>query len=220
MFGFFKKKQPQTASGKPVRLYPLSSDLTDAALVDFICRVFSESKPVVGALFLVALENLSVYYAVFHKSVQDSKEYPASMDGMTAFILDAHAEHQGTSLDNEINSRRWFYLYVAALLTVAQTRARAKPELWEAIAEVWILLMPGARALRATLDGTSLWKPNEVDFFDEVKTEDDGEKFVESVLLPSEIRYHKKLLEWRERDLPQDIRDELARMDKFIRGEE
>lgn len=79
--------------------------------------------------------------------------------------------------------------------------------------------MPGARALRSTIDRTSIWKPTEVDFFNEVRTEDDGEKFIETILIPNEIRYHKKLMEWHERDLPQDIRDELARMDKMIRGE-
>jgi len=63
-------------------------------------------------------------------------------------------------------------------------------------------------------------RANEVDFFADVKTEEYGEKFVESVLLPSELRCHPKLIAWQERDLPKDVRDDLARMAKLIRGEE
>lgn len=220
MFNILKKKPSTPADPpKPAREYPLAADLSDAALLESLHRVFSENDKVVAALFLVALANLPVYYSVFHTSMLESKEYAASMDGMVVFILDAHAEHQGTSIENEVNRRRWFYLYAAALLSIAHARARAKPELWGAVADIWVFLMDCARALRATLDKTSLWKPNEIDFFDEVKNEDDGEKFVESVLLPKEIRFHPKLVAWQERELPQDIRDELERMSKLFRGE-
>jgi hypothetical protein len=219
MFGFFKKQIIATARTRPSRQFPLATDMSDSALVDFVLKVFSESKPVVGALFLVGLENLPVYYSVFHRNMLESKEYPSSMDGMVAFVLDAHLEHLGDAIENEVNRRRWFYIYVAALLTIAHNRARAKPELWDAVAEIWVLLMEGARALPTTLDKTALWKPSEVELFNVVQNEEDGEKLVEHLLLPKEIRYHEKLKAWRERDLPQDIRDELARMDNLIRGE-
>jgi hypothetical protein len=218
MFGLFRKKtkEPPSAQG---RMLPLASDLSDETLVGAVHQVFVGQKPVVAALFLVALENLPVYYSVFCNAAHEEKQYVESMDGMVDFVRRAYAEHQGTSELDEVNRRRWFYLYVAALLNIAHRRARSTPELWHSIADIWVLLMDGARSLRATLDRTDLWKPTEVDFFASVKTEDDGEKFVESVLLPKEIRYHAKLTAWQERDLSPEVREELAKMDKLLRGE-
>jgi len=218
MFGLFRKKttvQPLVQR----RVFPLASEFTDADLIEFIQKVFARQKPVVAALFLVALENLPVYYSVFSNAMRDGGEHPDSMEGMVAFVLDAHAKHQGTSDYDEVNKRRWFYLYVAALLKIAHRRARSKPELWDSVADIWVLLMDGARELRATLDRTDLWKPNEVDFFTKVASEQDGERYVESLLIPEEIRYHAKLRAWAERDLSPEIREELAKMDKLIRGE-
>ena len=214
----FKKKTP-TLPPKPQRLFPLAFELKDDELIRFIRGVFEGQKPLVAALFLVALENLPVYYSVFCNAMRESKEHTASMDGMVAFVLEAHAQHQGRSDADELNKRRWFYLYVAALLNIAHARARLKPELWDPIADIWVLLMDGARQLRATIDRTELWKPSEVDFFSDVKSEEDGERFIESVLLPKEIRYHAKLLACFERDLSAEVKEELAKMDKLIRGE-
>jgi len=218
MFGFFKKK---TGVAPPIfrRLYPLASNFSDEELVRFIHKVFATQKPIVAALFLIALGNLPVYFSVFCNAMQDSKEHPASMEGMVAFILDAHAMYQGTSELDEVNKRRWFYLYIAGLLRIAHARARSKPELWDFIADIWVLLMDGSRQLRSTIERTELWKPNELDFFAEVKSEDDGERFVESVLLPKEIRYHEKLVAWQERELSPEVKEELAKMSRLLRGE-
>lgn len=217
MFGLFKKRAVNTKPPK-TRRYPLPSQLEDSALVSFIKQVFQNENVIVASLFLIGLQNFGVYYSVFINSMKQSEEYPPTLEGMSAFILDSHAEHSSNSTHDEINTRRWFYLYVAALLTVAYSRAKQNPTLWDDIAEVWVSLMPGAQALRNTIDSTSLWKPSETDFFNEFSTEDDGEKYVESILIPNEVRFHSKLIEWQERDLPQEIRDELAQIDRLIRG--
>ena len=157
-----------------------------------------------------------MFYSVFHQAMLESKAHPSSMQGMVSFILEAHAQHHGTSEFDEINRRRWFYLYIAALLSIAHSRARTKPELWDSVADIWVLLMDGARQLRVTLDKTALWKPNEIDFFAEIKSEYDGERYVESVLLPKEIRYHAKLKAWQERGLSPEVLEEFKRIDKLF----
>lgn len=217
MFGFLQRKPSAPAKRRSL---PLVSEMNDDQLVDSVRRTFDGAHVVVAALFLVALENLPVYYSVFCNSkAREPRDYPATMEGMVSFIADAHAPHAGGGSDEaEVNGRKWFYLYIAALLTVAQTRAKAKPELWDELASTWVRLLDGARVLRATLDKTALWKPNETDFFETVRTEDDGEKWVESVMMPPELRHHAKVNEWRDRDLTPEQRAEFAQMDAEFRA--
>jgi hypothetical protein len=219
MFGLFRKK-PAQQTAQNASLLPLATDLADESLIAAIHGVFSNQKPVVAALFLVALENLPVYFSVFCTAAREEGKYPPTMDGMVDFLRRAYDEHRGSSDFDEVNRRRWFYLYTAALLNIAHARARARPALWESVADIWVLLLDGARCLRDTLDGTSLWKPDEIEFFDNVASADGGEQYVESLLLPAEIRYHAKLTAWRERDLPPEIKAELDRMDNLMRGTE
>lgn len=219
MFGFFKRKV-STPPARPIRSLPLPSELTDTQLIASIRDTFTSNHVSVASLFLVAYANFTPYYSVFCNSKPgEAREYTADLDGMAELLADAHARYLSGSEHDEVNKRRFFYLYLSALLWAAHRRAKANPELWDALADVWIPLLEGGRALRATLDRTSLWKSDETVFFDDVRTEDDGERHVEGVMMPSEVRYHTKVNAWRERDLPQDIRDDLAQMDKLLRGE-
>ena len=201
MFGFFRNNSTVTAVEPVQRQYFLASEMADEDLIDFFNNVFTEKRPIVSTLFLVALEIFPARYAIFKRDMVKSKAYPASMDGMISFILDMHGQYQGDDLASEINSRKWFFLYVAALLTIAQERARNKPELWDSIANVWVRLMGGAKSLRTTLYNTCIWQPDETFFFNIVEKEDDGVRFVEAALVPNEIRYHPMLIEWQQRNL-------------------
>ncbi len=215
MINFFKKNSAVLPVSKTTYSYPLASVLNDHELIEYIGTLFSKNKPVVSALFLVAMENLPFRYANFHKAMLKSKKYPASMDGLVEFVLNTHAEHQGDTLHDEIESRRWFYFYAAALLTIAHERARKNPELWEGLAEIWSQLLAGAHALRSTIDQTSLWNAHEVFTFSEIQNGPDGEKFVVSVLLPKELRGHENFKQWLQRDLQQEFRD-LFQLDGFF----
>jgi hypothetical protein len=216
MFGIFRKikKAPE-----PARQYLLPAQLNDEQLVSQIQGAFVGQKPVVGALFLVAFVNLNVYYTVFQNQMQQSPEYPPNLDGMAAFTLDQLAHHQSDSLEDQVNRRRWFYFYIAVLLTTLHSRARANASLWNSTAEIWALLMDGAQALRETLDRTSLWKPSETEFFANVLNGSDGERYVETLMIPKEIRYHQRLKEWYEKDLPEDVKAELRLAEKRLRGD-
>jgi hypothetical protein len=216
MLSFFKNTSTALTSPKTFYAYPRASDLNDHELLESIRQVFHKNKPAISALFLIALENLPFRYANFRKAMLISNQYPASIDGFIESALDAHAKHQADTLEDEINSRRWFYFYVAALLTTAQDRARRKPELWDAIAEIWCQLMGDAHTLRGTIDQTVVWNPHEVITFNEIQSESDGEKFVASVLLPKEIRNHEKLKPWLQRDLQKELLDFFALDDLFV----
>ena len=201
MFSFFRKKH------EPARaVLPGAASLTDRQLVQSILSVFKDQSPVVGALFLVAWENVPVYYPSFLKAMEEEGLFPANFEGMSSFFAAEYSKHTSESEADEVSRRRFFYFYVAALLKVAHLRAKSNPELWEQIVEIWVALLPGARALRATLDRTHLWRKEQTEFFDPVKTEDEGEWHVLHIAMPSTLRYHEKVVAWQERDLTPEQR--------------
>jgi hypothetical protein len=201
MFSFFRKKQ-ETAN----TALPGAGSLTDTQLVQSILTVFKDQKAIVGALFLVAWENIPVYYPSFHKAMEEEKLFPTDFEGMSSFFAAEYSKHTSQSEIDEVARRRFFYFYVASLLKVAHLRAKANPDLWEQIVEVWVAILPGARALRATLDRTQLWRKEHTDFFDSIKTEDEGEWHVLHIVMPSNLRYHEKVVAWQERDLTPEQR--------------
>lgn len=214
MFGFLKKGKPQ----KPQQAAELFA-LSDEGLADLIRKTFESQDKVVGALFLVAYENLPVYFSVFSRAAEEEKEFDNSMEGMAVFLDSTRRKYSGTSISDETNSRRFFYLYLAALLKVLHARAKARPELWDAVAAIWVQLLPGAHALRETLDRTNLWTPDEVVLFQDIKTGMEGENFCLSFMAPSEIRYHQTIRDWQEKDLSPEIIAELRATERLLRGE-
>ena len=201
MFSFFRRK-PKPA----LATLPGAADLSDSQLVAAILSVFRNQSPIVGALFLVAWENTPVYYPSFYKAMEEEKLFPANFEGMSSFYAAEHAKRTSNSDSDEASRRIFFYFYTAALLTVAHLRAKAKPELWDEIVEVWVALLPGARALRTTLDRTQLWRKEQTEFFDSVTTEDGGEWHCLHIIMPSNLRYHQKVVDWQERDLTTEQR--------------
>jgi hypothetical protein len=79
--------------------------------------------------------------------------------------------------------------------------------------------MEGARALRFTIDRTHLWRPDETQFFKDVISQDDGERYVEVLMLPKQIRFHKRFQDWREQGLTDEVRAELREAERRFRGE-
>jgi hypothetical protein len=148
-----------------------------------------------------------------------ANEFESSLEGMAAFLDATRQKYSGTSANDEANSRRFFYLYLAALLKILHARARAKPELWDAVAAIWLQLLPGAHALRETIDRTSLWTVDEVVFFQDIKTEIDGENYCLALMAPPEIRYHQIITDWQEKDLSPEIKEELRAMERLIHDE-
>lgn len=58
------------------------------------------------ALGLVAFVNFPVLYSVFANSPPgEAREYPATREGMVAFVADAHAQYAGNSVHAEVNYR-------------------------------------------------------------------------------------------------------------------
>lgn len=183
-----------------------------------ICQTFEGQPDVVGALFLVACENFPVYFSAFAEAAKESAEFSPSLEGMASFLDRERAKHSGQSVHDEAGSRRYFYLFLAALLKALHARAKQKPALWDAVAAVWVALLPRARALRRVLDSTSLWTSDEIAYFKDIRTAGDGENYCLSQLAPSEIRYHGSVKYWLERDLSPEARAELEKMDQLLRG--
>jgi hypothetical protein len=212
MFGFLRKKPKKTQE------IPLG-ELNDASLVESLKSYFRQQNDIVCALFLIAHENFPVYFSVFSEAAKSSKDLPGTLEGMAAFLDVQRQKYSGTSISDQVNSRRFFYLYLVALLKTLHARAKVKPELWDATAAIWVSLLPGARAIRRVIDSTRLWSPDEVEWFKDIRSEQDGEKHCLDFMAPSEIRHHQIINEWLEKDLQPDIKAELHELEKLIRGQ-
>ena len=215
MFSLFRKKP-----SPPAAALPGAEQLSSDALMHSVLGVFSGQHSTVGALFLVAWEVVNPsYFPSFYKAMQEEHLFPATYEGMSSFWAAEHAKRLTSSLEDEIAQRRLFYLYIACLFKVAHARAEHEPRLWDGIADIWLALLPGARALRATLDRTSLWEARDITFFDHVKTEDEGERYLLRTLMPARLRSHAKIVAWEERDLTEEDRASIAEAMQLLRGD-
>jgi len=148
---------------------------------------------------------------LFDRGFRDCKECPTTTENFVRYLAYERSRYKSSSVHDEVNSRRFFYFYVAALLNIAQSRAKERPALWDEISDIWLLLLPGARTLRKTLDSTQLWSHDEIQFFANVKTEDEGENYCLRHVAPQEVRDHKKIDNYLWKDTPQKARDQIER---------
>lgn len=184
------------------------TDISDDMLVRLIKEIIEGNNDTFCALFLIGFERWRPLYSVFISVAQRTKEWPATMDGMIEFCRSSRNMRFGTELEYEVAQRRSVYLELATWLKILHARAKNqdRPELWDAVAEIWVSLLPGARALRRTLDSTMLWEADSADWFIGVKDEDSGENFCRAFQVPEEIRYHPRFSEWDDRDLSEEDR--------------
>ncbi len=228
MFNFFRRKaSPPNPSSPTAADLGRAATLGDAALIGMLRQYVQQQHARASALFLVGYQSWKQGYWLFYSAVtadkndkhQGSDKYPASLEGYVYFLADAYANCSSDTLEHEVAKRRIFYLYLATLLEIAQSRAKKNPLLWDDIADIWVMLLPGARLLRKVIDETAVWTSDETDYFESVKTEQDGESYCLSALAPVEIRYHNKISAWQEKDLPPDVIASLRQAEKLIRGD-
>ena len=215
MFGTFRKSKSKTAISKAKN----GCGLSDEKMLGVIRETFAAHNEAASALFLVAYENFFVYSSIFMRAEEREPRYGASLDGLAVFLEESRLKLSGASIQEEVGSRRFFYLYLATLLKIIEGRADKRPELWEDIALLWVQLLPGARALRKTLDCTQLWTVDEIIYFKDIDTEEDGEKYCLQIMIPPEIRYNSIIIEWQERDLSPEVKAELRAIEALMRGE-
>jgi hypothetical protein len=216
MFNLFKRK-PKLSAGDTRPIAPVEFD--DRTIMSAISDAFNSQPDTVGALFLVAHMNLQTYFHFFKKAVAVDGGYPPTMSGFSGFLAAEGKKRTSSSLEDEGSRRRYFYFYIASLLNVAIERATVRPTLWDDIADIWLALIPGARAIRRTLDKTSLWTADEAAYFDDIKTEKEGERYWLGFLAPQEIRYHKKVFAWHEKDLSPETLASIREAEKLMRGD-
>lgn len=186
-----------------------AESLDESALVDGLLRMIEGKPPIVPAICLIAYENVFLLKSLFERVVHGVPSCPPSLENIARWLEQQRTQFTSGSLEDETNSRRYFYFHIAVLLSIAHTRAKERPALWERLTDVWVALLPGAAALRRTLDTTQLWSPYETIFFDNVQTARDGEEYCVVHGMPSELRDHKKIWDWLWRDTPPALRAEL-----------
>lgn len=215
MFGFLRKIRTKKAESHAV----VSTTLSDEKLLMVIRGTFAANDDTAKALFLIAYENFPVYSALFFQAERAEPQYGASLDGFARFLEESHRKCTDASVADEAGSCRFHYLEMATLLKILELRAKESPELWDGIAALWVELLPGARALRKTVDRTRLWRAEEIEWFRGVKTESEGETYCITVLMPQEVRHHQRVVDWQERDLPPQVIAEIRTMERMISGE-
>lgn len=213
MFKFFRKI---LGTNKLSRKNQQSKTLSDENILKIIKDTFSLHDDTVSALFLVAYENFPVYWTVFAETENVGNDYGASLERFAKFLEDSMRRASGGSIEDEINSRRFFYLYIATLLKTIQLRAKNKPELWDEISSLWVILLPGARALSKTISRTHLWTEDETVYFQDIKTEDDGENYCLTIMAPEEVKDNKKIRDWKERKFSAEEIAKIREMERLM----
>jgi hypothetical protein len=208
--GLFKRK-----SGKPPELAFTEvrgvESSEDEHLLNSLLLTVRNKQPIVPAMCLIAYENLFLVRTVFERVATSIPGCSPSLENLARWLEQEHSRFTSGSIEDEANSRRYSYFHTAVVLTIAHTRAAKQPALWDSLADIWAALLPGAAALRRTLDTTSLWAPSETAFFDGVKTESDGENYCVTHMLPPELKEHKKIWDWLWRNVSPEQRGEIEK---------
>jgi hypothetical protein len=208
--GFFKRKPKEPAERVFTEQRGIESS-EDEHLLNALMRTVRHRLPLVPAMCLIAYENVFLVRTVFEHVAKITPACAPSLEDLARWLEQEHARFTSGSIEDEANSRRYLYFHTAVLLTIAHARAQQRPALWDGLADIWVALLPGAAALRKTLDTTILWSPSETAFFDDVKTERDGEHYCANHMMPPELRNHPKIWDWLWRDVPAEQRAELER---------
>ena len=191
MFNLFKRRpKPASRDTRPAS----AVEFDDGTITSKILDAFKEQPDIVGALFLVAHTNVQTHFHFFKREAAHGG-YPPTMWGFSGFLAAEGRKRTSASIEDEASRRRFFYFYIG------------------------LALVPGARALRKTLDNTSLWSADEAAYFAEIKTEGEGEEYWLGFLAPDAIRYHRKVFAWYERDLPPETIASIRETEKLMRGE-
>lgn len=217
MFGWFNKKRQNRAPTIDV------AALSDDQLAGLINQMLEMQDETFYAFLLVAYSNYSIMFSMFVSATKLEKAaWPQTDEGMAGWCESALSDIDRSSLEGigrEVAQRRLSCFFIATLLKVLHSRARAADSeaLWGRVADIWVILLPGARALRNTLDSTHLWTVDKDSFFalhyfDDVVDEDSGEKLCLTFLMPERIRFHPAIKRWQERNLSPE---ELAELRKF-----
>ncbi|QBB71091.1 hypothetical protein ELE36_12420 [Pseudolysobacter antarcticus] len=193
-----------------------AENLSDEGLTRFLREAIASQNSTFGALFLVAVANWRYDYIIMKQVVQFGLGFTDSLEGYAQFQTYLLEKHRSNTLEDEIARRAIIYRYLAALTHMLTFRARKRPELWDDVADFWVAVLPGARAIRRTIEETALWRADDTKEFSEVTTEVDGENYCLRHLLPQEIRSHAKINEWREKDWSHEQRAEMEQLDAEI----
>lgn len=201
---------------------PVVGGMTNSALVDFASKSIAElTHPTAQACALIACDNLKTLGPVLLKASGIEPDVPNRWDLIADNVFAAwgKADAEPDSVGRELNVRRLGYFLRASKLRALEARALHDKPLMDPLARLWIALAPGARSLRETIDRIKLWEPDETRMFSDVVDEKSGEDYFMSHLVPRKLWENAVFIEWVERDIPPDIREELHRTLCGLRGD-
>ena len=204
MFNFlFKRKPPKVR-----RIFPVINKLDNESAIALINSLLNEHISV-QSLFIVALENTDVFFHGFCFAESKESVYGSTLNGYGDFLANCALKKCGEEIEDTYTERRFFYLFLAAVFKELHNRATKNQSFYDDLAKLWMGLIPGARAIRETIDRTILWSDVETKWFSDVTNEDEGEKHLRTFMVPENLRHHNVFKEWDERDLTLEQKAEI-----------
>ncbi len=178
MFGFFAKK----ATPSPFEAF---LSLPDDEFVDAVQEILSKNVPATHAMYVVAYQNQNPALTVW----KNDKSLPNSTTCGFIKMLAKQLEIQ----TDEIVSRRLSWFFGAALIKEATERALGKPNLEDAVAEIWLYLIRGSAHIKHLLEHNIVWSEDEKAWFALIRNESDAMRHTISYVLPKDLRQHPKI---------------------------
>lgn len=161
--------------------------LPDPEFLETVQSGFATSTPAELAMTLFGYENASVLVSVF---VKKNEKAPQTIENFAEIMM-----HWANTATDDINQRRFRWLFLGTLLRIATIRGLCTEEGHDPLAGIWAPFLKGGFFLSRTVQTNILWKPDEKEWFADLKDEMEGVNYVRNLLIPSKIRYHQSINE-------------------------
>lgn len=152
VFGWFRKK-------RATRSVESNADailaLPDDKFGGLVAEIIANEIPPTHAMIVEAYENLTPMIGAFMQFARENND---------SFSIDSLVELTASSLHtykDDINSRRMFWFFLAALVRRLTEKAASNTDLRPIAADVWVALARSGKHLRSILEYNVVWKDNE-----------------------------------------------------------
>jgi hypothetical protein len=190
LFGWFKKDEAKSQSFDE-RFLSLSPE----ALGSAIERIIQEEIPATCAMYVVAYDNLRPLSAAARSAAAQNNNKPILIEDFIKILGDGIEKWK----NDEIRSRRFSWLFMAANIARLDKLARNQESLKTSGAKCWIKLAESARHLKVLLPDNIVWSSNEKTWYDLLETERDFAWHVLSHTMPADYSSHPLILEFAKR---------------------
>jgi hypothetical protein len=179
-------------SSKPKDEFSQLLELKEEMFVDVISQMIVQQHAVSSAMCVVAFQNLNPILSATRQYAEKNPDYglPTTVEE-TILLLSKDRDNQ-----DEISERRRYWFLYALLIKRATTLCEGSPSMTDACARMWAALAGGGRSLETSLAHNMIWSELEKAWFSQIKSEQDGLKYVLNHIVPNFLRSNPALKEF------------------------